>query len=279
MSILVPQTKLDKTCTSSPKKLSSTRISNMQFMDKIMLEKIKSNDPHLELPPFVESNAELYLSLAHSLVVKDEWFADKSLINSMNGMRHLQRTSYFAFVLSKQLRLNNKQVLCAVIAALLHDIRRPKDLRAGDYDTSTVQWLNGNINKIGSEWGLSLRKSYFKKISTAIELCHIPYKEFSTEQHVRYLKTYKLVDVLKTADALDLYRLPKFSGKFNSLGLRLLPSSSTKQMAYNLVILSEAYGLKDCDNFLNVLNAINTNRVTHRNLKYQWSKKYINYED
>jgi hypothetical protein len=279
MNISAPLAEIDNTCTNSLKKISNKSISDFQFMDKIMLEKIKSNNPHYELPALGESNVELYLSLAYSLAVKDEWFADKSLINSMNGMRHLQRTSYFAFVLSKQLRLSNKQVLCAVIAALLHDIRRSKDLKARDYNTATVQWFNSNLNKIGSEWGLSIRKSYFKKISTAIELCSIPYKDFSADQQSRYLKAYKLVDVLKTADALDRYRLPQFSGKFNNLGLRLLPSSATKQMAYNLVILSESNGLKDCDNFLNVLNAINTDQITYRNLKYQWSKKFINFED
>src|SRR5208282_4650654 len=153
MSTLSQQSEFESTCTFPPKRIGIENFTSTQFMDKMMLEKIKTNNPHHEILPFEDYKLELYLSLAYSLMVKEEWFSDNELIDSIHGLRHLQRSSYFAFILAKQLHLNNKQVLCAVIAALLHDIRRPNCNEQMERTSLSAEWFDENASIIASDWG------------------------------------------------------------------------------------------------------------------------------
>jgi hypothetical protein len=49
----------------------------------------------------------------------------------------------------------------------------------------------------------------------------------------------RAVDIVKTADALDRYRLPKLKWWINDSYLRCLPPDWIKRTAYDLVVASE----------------------------------------
>jgi hypothetical protein len=71
-----------------------------------------------------------------------------------------------------------------------------------------------------------------------------------------YLKHKEIIDLLKTADALDRYRLPKLKWWINDDFVIVIPDESEKSFAYNLVINSEKNYLSINDSVKSVLNSL-----------------------
>ncbi|MGW6195392.1 hypothetical protein ACWF0M_04505 [Kribbella sp. NPDC055110] len=73
----------------------------------------------------------------------------------------------------------------------------------------------------------------------------MPYAEFSREQLDRYERWPAVIDVIKAADALDRYRLPKLKWWPDPSRMRLQPPSWMHQFAWRLVVETEAGALSD----------------------------------
>lgn len=65
-----------------------------------------------------------------------------------------------------------------------------------------------------------------------------------------------VIDVLKTADALDRYRLPKLKWWIDDAQIKIVPSDDFKAFSFDLIIASERRFLKGEDNANSIISAL-----------------------
>jgi hypothetical protein len=90
-------------------------------------------------------------------------------------------------------------------------------------------------------------------VALAILGHEIPYP--GVEREPGYAAAGWAIDLLKTADALDRYRLPKTKWWQGDAFLKLLPSTALKSFAFDLVVESERRYLHGTDGVDAVLGA------------------------
>jgi len=125
--------------------------------------------------------------------------------------------------------------------------------------------------------GLDITPGDIISIAAAIELHEIPYDTFTLGQQELYRTNTLLVDVLKTADALDRYRLPKLKWWINDEHLRLRPSLSLKQIAFTVVATSEGNFLKQSDSHASVRSATKQGHSRYDPLHDHWHNTHVFY--
>lgn len=179
-----------------------------------------------------------------SLPLKRKWFLEPRIINGIHGIRHALRVSIYAGILAASFGLSQKEQGAVAIAALLHDIRRKNDKGDVNHATRCASWLRAHSSDV----------SYLRFIATdqrvsilaAIKLHEIPYEGIVDSSE--YKKNRWIVDMLKTADALDRYRLPKLKWWINDVYLKIKPSERLRALAFDLTTISEQLFLHGASN-------------------------------
>ncbi|HSW65651.1 MAG TPA: HD domain-containing protein [Bacillota bacterium] len=214
---------------------------------------IIANNPH-----YTASRPAYSRQAAASLArfpIDTAWFQNPLLIDSLHGLRHLYRTAYFCMRLLEHTgTLDSEDSDLIIVAALLHDIQRLDDKADEGHASRSALWVISNLPRLSQTWNLKLNAEHIAKIEAVIALHETPYNSFSPEQQHLYTQHKSLVDILKTADALDRYRLPKLTWWPDDKHLALIPPKELKQEAYQLVAASELSFLKGVGSGDSVIN-------------------------
>jgi len=221
------------------------KLPQFQHMDKTTWNWINQNNPHFETEPFPATDS--FYDWFQALRIPQAWFLEKRIIHATHGLRHLWRSAYYSLYLARILALDEVGVKQAIIASLLHDIRRENDKNDPGHGNRSADWFRSHAAGITSQWHINLSPEDITTISIAISLHEVPYCDFSPMQADAYQKYKAVIDIVKTADALDRYRMPKLTWWINDDHLRLIPSQSLRQLAFEAVLDSEGHYLQSTD--------------------------------
>ncbi len=229
-------------------------LPSIQFMDPATLDWINSNRPD-ELKNSIKRycpRPDLIPQIV-KLLPLNEWFFNNEIIDSIHGLRHLLRVAFLGATLDLEIKLSQKNIINIIIAAHLHDIRRIDDKGDPGHGERAAVWFKDNLTKITEYFSLNLESEDIEEIFFMIRYHENPYTEISHKDAYKKYKT--VIDIMKTADALDRYRQPKLKWWISDNYLALKPSLSMKKFAYDLVVGSERLKLDGLDNTSSVLDA------------------------
>lgn len=131
----------------------------------------------------------------NELDLQVKWFADTKLSCGIHGVRHLVRVALYAWIITQFLEMNSPSERAGVVdflqAAMVHDIRRLDDNADIEHGHRSAEWAEATLPNISDAAIAAVR--------------------FHNEEAPVNLDTHslKLLQILKTADALDRFRLPK----------------------------------------------------------------------
>lgn len=109
---------------------------------------------------------------------------------------------------------------------------------SGDRNKKTRRSTNRPIDQGQSV--AQVRSGQVRAMQVAVRLHDVPYASFSLGQQRDRQQAAEMVDVLKTADALDRYRLPKLKWWLDPSLLRLRPPANLARFSFDLVCESES---------------------------------------
>ena len=182
------------------------------------------------------------------------WFFTPKEVHSIHGIRHLLRVGIYSLILAKLAGFKQSLFFSALIAGLFHDVRRKDSKRDEGHGKRAAQWVQSHIGDITDHLGIKLSGEAVEQIYYAIYSHEIPYSQLIEKPF--YKKHKFLIDLLKTADALDRYRLPKLKWWINDEHLEFVPPDFLKVFSYYLVVMSEKNYLDGQNNEESVRKAL-----------------------
>ncbi|WP_084700189.1 hypothetical protein [Streptacidiphilus anmyonensis] len=210
-----------------------------QFTDVATVEWIKANRPDFPpaWPPPLRPTTK---ALVERAAIPTRWLAEPKLADSIHGHRHGLRTAVLAALLADWRGWDERMTATAVIAAAVHDCQRHHDRDDQGHGARAAVWLAANAELVWSHFGLSPHTRRVVQAATAVRLHEVPYDAFSAVDQVDYARASRVCDLVKVADALDRYRLPKLSWWPDGQFVREPAFEQLKPLAYDLVVTSEA---------------------------------------
>ena len=127
----------------------------------------------------------------------EEWFARRDSIQDIHGLPHILRVVIFSYILTQICQIKNYEPF--LFSASIHDIQRLSDKEDKDHGKRAALWLKSNSLNIKN----TFKKEEIRGICFAVSNHDKKDLNFSSKSDRLFL------DVLKTADALDRFRLPK----------------------------------------------------------------------
>ena len=208
-----------------------------QFMDWETLHWIIENKP-----AFTSKSAKFPLRKSlEAFAPPRNWFLETKGFNSIHGVRHALRVAVnVILVAAKSSYIGDMRSL--IIAAVLHDIRRKDDKSDPSHGKRAADWFRLERAVVEKRFGRKLDKESIDTVYWSIYFHELSAEALIVEKS--YQRFRKEVDILRTADALDRYRLPKVKWWINEEKLGLVVPSNLKRAAFNLTVKSE-------ENFLN----------------------------
>ncbi|WP_411070694.1 hypothetical protein [Streptomyces sp. cmx-4-25] len=209
-----------------------------QHMDHATVAWISDHRP--DLPPATRpalrpQSKEL---LAHG-GLPTRWWADPRLYTSLHGVRHAMRTAALAAVLAETNGLDDADTATAILAAAVHDCQRRHDQDDRGHGAHAAIWLAVNADTVWGHFGLAATPRRIVQAATAVRLHDIPYEAFTADDKSDHARAERITDVVKAADALDRYRLPKLKWWPDSRYVREPAFDQLRGLAFDLVLLSE----------------------------------------
>lgn len=168
-------------------KLKDREYGNNQKLDRVSVEwlkrelNLKEETESLNIIPIKE---EIFLQY----VPRESWF-NSGRIRTIHGISHALRVMLYSYILCKIYKIERVEPF--LVAASIHDIKRINDREDVNHGKRASEWFYKNNLKIKN--GLS--KKEIREICLAVE---------TTKD-----SKLKISSILKSADALDRYRLPK----------------------------------------------------------------------
>ncbi|MCC3654034.1 hypothetical protein LIX60_21715 [Streptomyces sp. S07_1.15] len=209
-----------------------------QHMDHATIAWI--NDHRPDLPPARQpalrpQSREL---LAHG-GLPTPWWADPRLYTSLHGVRHAMRTAALAAVLAEENGLDEADIATAVLAAAIHDCQRRHDKDDRGHGARAAIWLAANADTVWGHFNLTATPRRIVQAATAIRLHDIPYEAFTADDKTDHARAEHITDLVKAADALDRYRLPKLKWWPDARYVREPAFDQLRGLAFDLVLISE----------------------------------------
>ncbi|WP_369374172.1 hypothetical protein [Streptomyces sp. cg36] len=167
------------------------------------------------------------------------WFADPRLADSLHGIRHQGRVCVLADLLAQHHQLSPDDAAALCLAAAVHDCRRHHDRADTGHGRRAALWLQRHSDTVLTVLGQDLPVRSLVRAAVAIRLHDVPHEAFTRPQSRAYQQAPHLVDLLKTADALDRYRLPLKRWWPDLTRLRAAAPAWLPTVAFELVIRSE----------------------------------------
>jgi len=225
-------------------KIQLMDIETLEWIEKNRLNFVKTNQPYSSK---IVEQVKKYLPSKH-------WFLKKDCIDSIHGIRHILRVIANASNLAFNRKTDLVTARNLLISSSLHDLRRKDDKGDEGHAVRARDWFIKNSETIYRYFGITLSIKDIDEIASAIYFHEIPYGQILSDKE--YLKHKEIIDLLKTADALDRYRLPKLKWWINDDFIIVIPNESEKSFAYNLVVNSEKNYLSVNDSAKSVLNSL-----------------------
>ncbi|MDT0422683.1 hypothetical protein [Streptomyces evansiae] len=222
------------------------RLPPHQYMDRVTVDWIGDNRPSFPSSRTPALRARSRDLLTH-LALPPQWWADRRLYTSLHGVRHALRTATFAAVLAETNGLDDADVATATLAAAVHDCRRHHDRADPGHGARAAVWLAANADTVWNHVGLTAAPRLSVRAATAIRLHDIPYEAFTKDDVTDHARTGPIADVLKAADALDRYRLPKLKWWPDTRYVHEPAFDSLRELAFDLVLISEQAHLTGAD--------------------------------
>lgn len=226
-----------------------------QFMDTETVNWIERNDPFSEIKYLQNSLFDLSntFKLLDKFRIDKNWFECQGKIDSIHGVRHMLRVAVNGLNLLKY-GFNEEQYKNVIlVAALCHDIKRENDKDDIDHGKRSAIWFRDN-QKLITDKLVELNDKEIESVFYAI------YYHNTDLVELRDLPEYKLhkreIDLLKIADGLDRYRLPKLKWWIIDELLPSTPPTCAKYLAYNLVLGSERNYIEGNNSYSSVLSII-----------------------
>jgi HD superfamily phosphodiesterase len=220
-----------------------------QFMDRETLDWIKDTgltkglliSPHIVLSKTIIN----FLSFSHP---KKDFFIDDEMYTGIHGFRHCARVALLCGVVSQEVKITDSTlILAAMIAGSLHDCQRVNDNADEGHGLRSAVWFRENVSMINTHYNIKLTLSEIELIDAAIRFHETDQHTVEANVNPEY---WQIINIIKTADALDRYRQPKEKWWIDEDYLRIKPSKALKEVAFNLMFKLEDYHLKTNDNLV-----------------------------
>ncbi|WP_411144910.1 hypothetical protein [Streptomyces sp. x-80] len=209
-----------------------------QHMDHATLAWISDNRPDLPPTPAPVLRPQSKDLLAHG-GLPTPWWADPHLYTSLHGVRHAMRTAALAAVLVEANGLDEGDTAAAILAAAVHDCQRRHDQDDRGHGARAAIWLAANADTVWGHFGLIATPRRIVQVATAVRLHDVPYEAFTADDRADHSRAERITDVLKAADALDRYRLPKLKWWPDARYVREPAFDQQRDLAFDLVLASE----------------------------------------
>lgn len=225
------------------------RTPRHQFMDQGTLAWIESHRREMPIAADMSSyRAPHALSqIFDAMPIPASWYAEPMGAEGIHGIRHLLRTAVLAAVLAHQKQLSDEETEALLVAAVVHDCRRIHDKDDLGHGLRGAAWLSDRAEEVFELFGIRYTLGRSIKASMAVRLHELPYADFTDDDMADHSLAPRVADLLKTADALDRYRLPKRKWWLNEDYLRVVPSAGLSRLAFELVVASETHYLAGVD--------------------------------
>ena len=226
-----------------------------QFTDHATVRWIEENRPHFvwdAVPPLRETSRDLLSRTA----VPAAWLADPELRDSIHGIRHAMRTAALAALLAEIAGVDDADTATLIIAGALHDCRRFHDKDDHGHGVRAARWLTEHADLIWDHFHLTANESAVTRAAIAVRLHDVPYVDFTQTDKADYFRAQQISDLVKAADALDRYRLPKLKWWPEARYVRANGFEQLRAAAFDLVAWSETDHLAGLDSAEAVLTAL-----------------------
>ncbi|MFH1455157.1 MAG: hypothetical protein ABIF22_02460 [bacterium] len=225
-----------------------------QYMDMETLNWIISLNPFKNKSSLASLFPVESVDLLYKFLPQKKWFLVKDEISTIHGIRHLLRVVVYMIILSPTKELSTQKIINRIIAAGLHDIRRLNDKSDPDHGKRSAEWFLENYKKISEQFGCNLTEYDKDDIYYSIYFHDVEYGVF--EKTPEYYKHKPSIDILKTSDALDRYRLPKKKWWFDKKLVKFPVTENIMKFAYEFIINTEMYYLKNLCDTSSVINLL-----------------------
>lgn len=220
-----------------------------QFMDRETLDWIVENKPTftsdtVKLPP--RKSLEMF-------VPPRAWFLDAGGFDSIHGVRHMLRVAVNVVLVAKKNSYAG-DLRKLIVASVLHDIRRNDDKSDASHGKRAADWFRQERAKVEKQFGERLDNESVDAVYWLIYFHELPAEAFTVEESYQRFK--EEVDIMRIADALDRYRLPKTKWWINEEKLGLVVPPDLKKTAFNLMVKSEENFLNDIESEESVLGIL-----------------------
>jgi hypothetical protein len=209
-----------------------------QYMDRATVRWIAANRPDLRevaMAPLPEASQRLL----HRAAAPAGWWLESQVTGSIHGIRHGMRTAALAALLAQDAGMDEAETGDLVVAAAVHDCRRVHDQDDRGHGARASSWLTQNADTVWRHFGLTATTARTNRAAVAVRLHDVPYTSFSAADEADYAKAEQLCDMVKAADALDRYRLPKLSWWPDAAHVRAGSFERFRAAAFDLVVRSE----------------------------------------
>lgn len=229
-------------------KAKKKKLPSEQFMDQETLSWIKKNKPKFKSKKINRNvfDCKKIFFYLNKFYPKDSWFVKIRAINTIHGIRHMMRVLIYAVIISDYLKLTQKTTYKLSVASAIHDLRRINDNTDPGHGQRAAEWFIKNNIRILNFFKLKMTKQDIEEIYYIIFFHAQDYQIILND--LNYLKYEKNINIFKTLDALDRYRLPKLKWWIDDRYLIFSPPSFCKEVAYELVSVSEELFLSNKNN-------------------------------
>ncbi|HEY8982380.1 MAG TPA: hypothetical protein VIU15_22685 [Streptomyces sp.] len=183
------------------------------------------------------------------------WLAEPQLHDSLHGVRHGMRTAALAALLAQAAGLDEADTATAIVAAAVHDCRRLHDQDDRGHGARAARWLTVNAEDVWERFRLEMTPAAVRQAAVSVRLHEVPYPDFTPDDEADYAAARVIADVVKAADALDRYRLPKLTWWPDGRYVRVDAFEELRAVAFDLVVWSEADHVTGTDSTTAVLKA------------------------
>lgn len=149
------------------------------------------------------------------------------------------RTAALAAVLAEANGLDNGDTATVILAAAVHDCQRRHDQDDRGHGARAAIWLAANADTVWGHFGLTASPRRIVQAATAVRLHDVPYEAFNADDKSDHARAACITDVVKAADALDRYRLPKLKWWPDARYVREPAFDQMRGLAFDLVLVSE----------------------------------------
>ena len=209
------------------------RLPERQVLDQLSIEWISEHRPD-DLP---RSGDVIQLSISEKTLLQNmdipqTWFVSSDRKGTIHGQLHLARVAAIASHVARAEGANDIEARTSFIAGLLHDIRRKDDKGDPGHAKAAANWVSENWEEICDFLGDVAEGVNSDDVHQAV-IGH----EDSTS--IKNARCRRIAEYLRTADALDRYRLPKLNWWVDNRRLKVVPSASLKARVFDAVVASE----------------------------------------